>query len=46
MKLLKKCVISCKKTKDEGHNRESFAKKVQAIMTNGMMTFIMVTLLL
>jgi hypothetical protein len=46
MKLLKKCVISRKTTKDEGHNRDSFVKKVQAMMTNGMMIFIMVTLFL
>jgi hypothetical protein len=46
MKLLKKYAISRKKTKNKGHNRESFVKKVQAMMTNGMMTFIMVTLLL
>jgi hypothetical protein len=45
MKLLKKCVISHKMTKDEGLNRESFVKKVQSIMTNGMMTFSMATLL-
>jgi hypothetical protein len=30
-------------TKDEGLNRESFVKKVQSMMMNGMMTFIMVT---
>jgi hypothetical protein len=46
MKLPKKYVISCKMTNDEGHNRESFVKKVQAMMMNGMMTFIMVTLIL
>jgi hypothetical protein len=46
MKMPKKCVISRKATKDEGHNREGFIKKVQAMMTNGMMIFIMVTLLL
>jgi hypothetical protein len=45
-KLLKKCVTSPKMTKDEGLNRESFVKKVQSMMMNGMMTFIMVTLLL
>jgi hypothetical protein len=33
-------------TKDEGINRESFIKKAQSMMMNGMMTFIMVTLLL
>jgi hypothetical protein len=41
-----KCVISCKMTKDEGHNRENFVKEAQAMTTNGMMIFIMVTLLL
>jgi hypothetical protein len=46
MKLLKKCVTSPKMTKDEGHNRESFVKKVQSMMMNGMMTSIMVTFLL
>jgi hypothetical protein len=46
MKLLKKCGISHKTTNDEGHNRESFVKKVQAMLTNGMTIFIMVTLLL
>jgi hypothetical protein len=46
MKLPKKCAISRKTTKDEGHNRESFVKKVQAMMMNGMMISIMVTLLL
>jgi hypothetical protein len=46
MKLLKKCVISHKTTKDEGHNRESFVKKARAMMTNGNMIFIMVTLIL
>jgi hypothetical protein len=46
MKLPKKYVISRKTTNDEGHNRESFIKKAQAMMTNGMMIFIMVTLLL
>jgi hypothetical protein len=33
-------------TKDEGRSRESFVKKVQSMMMNGMMTFIMVTSLL
>jgi hypothetical protein len=33
-------------TKDEGLNRESFVKKVQAMTMNGMMTFTMATLLL
>jgi hypothetical protein len=28
MKLMKKCIISCKMTKYEGHNRESFTKEV------------------
>jgi hypothetical protein len=42
----KKCATSPKMTKDEGLNRESFVKKVQSMMMNGMMTFIMVTLLL
>jgi hypothetical protein len=46
MKLLNKCVISYKTSKDEGHNRESFVKKVQAMMMSGMMISIMVTLLL
>jgi hypothetical protein len=46
MKLPKKCVISRKTTTDKGHNRESFVKKAQAMMTNGIMIFIMVTLLL
>jgi hypothetical protein len=27
MKLLKRCAISHKTSKDEGHNRESFVKK-------------------
>jgi hypothetical protein len=45
-KLLKKCVISHKMTKDKGLNRESFVKKVQSMMMNGMLTFIMATLLL
>jgi hypothetical protein len=46
MKLLKKCAISRKTGKDEGHNRERFDKKVQASMMYGMMIYIMVTLLL
>jgi hypothetical protein len=46
MKLLKKCTTSPKMTKDEGLNRESFVKKVQPTMTDGMMTFVMVTSLL
>jgi hypothetical protein len=46
MKLLKKCATSPKMTKDEGLNRESFVKKAQSMMMNGMMTFIMVTFLL
>jgi hypothetical protein len=46
MKLLKKCVISRKMTKDESLNRENIINKVQSMMMNGMMTFIMVTLLL
>jgi hypothetical protein len=33
-------------TKDEGLNTKSFVKKVQSMMMNGMMTFIMVTSLL
>jgi hypothetical protein len=33
-------------TKDEGLNIESFAKKAQPTMMDGMMTFTMVTLLL
>jgi hypothetical protein len=32
-------------TKDEGLNRDSFVKKVQSTMMDGMMTFIIVTLL-
>ena len=35
-----------KMTKDEGLHKESFVKKVQSMMMNGMMTFILVTLLL
>jgi hypothetical protein len=45
MKLLKKCAISPKMTKGEGLNTESFVKKVQPTMMDGMMTFTMVTLL-
>ena len=44
-KLLKKCATSPKMTKDESLNRESFIEKVQPTMMDGMMTFIMVTLL-
>jgi hypothetical protein len=40
------CATSPKMTKYEGLNRESFVKKVQSTMMDGMMTFIMVTLLL
>jgi hypothetical protein len=36
----------CHITQDEGHDRESFSKKVQAMMMYGMMIFIIVTLLL
>jgi hypothetical protein len=47
MKLMKKCAISHKTTsKDEGHNRESFVRKAQAMMMYGMTISIMVTLLL
>jgi hypothetical protein len=46
MKLPKKCSISRKTSKDEGHSRESFGKKVQAMMMYGMMISTMVTLLL
>jgi hypothetical protein len=47
MKLPNKCAISHKTTsKDEGHIRESFIKKAQAMMMYGMMISIMVTLLL
>jgi hypothetical protein len=46
MKLLKKCVILLRMTKAEGPNTGSFVKKAQSMTMNGMMTFIMVTLLL
>jgi hypothetical protein len=46
MKLLKKYATSPKMTKDKGLNRDSFIKKVQPMMMDGMMTFVMVTLLL
>ena len=43
---VEKCVISRRMIKDEGLNTESFIKKVQPTMMDGMMTFTMVTLLL
>ena len=46
MKVLKKCAISRKTSKDKGHNRESFGKKVQATMMYGMMISRKVTLLM
>jgi hypothetical protein len=47
MKLPKKCAISHRiMSKDEGHNRESFVRKAQAMMMYGMTISIMVTLLL
>jgi hypothetical protein len=47
MKLLKKCVTLPRMTKAEGPNSTgSFVKKAQSMTINGMMTFIMVTLLL
>jgi hypothetical protein len=46
MKLSKRCAISRKMSKDEGHSRESFVMKTQAIMMYGMMISMMVTLLL
>jgi hypothetical protein len=47
MKQPKRCITSHKTTnKDISHNRESFVKKAQAMMTYGMTTFIMITLLL
>jgi hypothetical protein len=46
MKPLKKCATSRRMIKDEGLNTESFVKKVQPTMMDGMMTFTMVTLLL
>jgi predicted nucleic acid-binding Zn ribbon protein len=47
MKLPKRCTISHKTTsKDEGHSRESFVKKAQAMMMYGMTILIMVTMLL
>jgi hypothetical protein len=39
-------VRSDSKHRHKGLNRESFVKKVKSMMMNGMMTFIMVTLLL
>jgi hypothetical protein len=47
MKQPKRCVTSHMTTrKGISHSRESFIKKAQAMMTYGMMTFIMITLLL
>jgi hypothetical protein len=47
IKLLKRCDISHKTTsKDEGHSRESFIRKVQVMMMYGMVIPIMVTLFL
>jgi hypothetical protein len=47
MKQPKRCVTSLKTTnKGISHNRESFVKKALAMMTYGMMTFIMIPLLL
>jgi hypothetical protein len=47
MKQPKRCVTSHKTTsKGISHNRESFVKKAQAMMTYGMTIFIMITLLL
>ena len=46
-KLPKKCDTSHKTlSKGISHNRETFVKKVLAMMTYGMTTFIMITLLL
>jgi hypothetical protein len=46
MMLQKRCAISHNTCKDEGHNRESFVRKPQAMMMYGMMISIMVTSLL
>jgi hypothetical protein len=47
MKLPRRYAISLKTTrKDEGHNRESFIRKAQVMMTYGMTISIMVTSLL
>jgi hypothetical protein len=46
MKPLKKCTTSHRIIKDESLNTESFVKKVQPTMMDGMMTFTMITLLL
>jgi hypothetical protein len=47
MKLPKRCATSHKTTnKGEGHIRESFVRKAQAMMTYGMAISIMITLLL
>jgi hypothetical protein len=47
MKQPKRCDTSHKTTnKGISHNRESFIKKALAMMTYGMTTFIMITLLL
>jgi hypothetical protein len=46
MKPLKKCATSRRMIKDEGLNTESFVKKLQSMMIDGMMTYTMVILLL
>jgi hypothetical protein len=46
MRLLRKCVISPKMTKTEGHNTESFVKTIRTTMMNGMIISIMAILLL
>jgi L-asparagine transporter-like permease len=46
MRPLKKCVTSPRMTKTEGPNTGSFVKKIQTMMMNGMVIFIMAILLL
>jgi hypothetical protein len=46
MKQLKKCATSRRTIKDEGLNIESFVKKLQSTMMDGMMICTMVILLL
>jgi hypothetical protein len=46
MRLLRKCVISLKKTRTEDLNAESFVRTIPTMMMNGMMISIMEILLL
>jgi hypothetical protein len=45
MKQLRRCVILLKMTRTEGLSIGSFVRKAHSTKTNGMTTFIMVTLL-